>query len=79
VFVPGVFEPVVGEIDRVAVDKALRDMFATYDVVAMWCDPFGWFEEIGEWQAEFGEERVVRSPTSRHSKRAEPYSSLGRW
>jgi hypothetical protein len=32
-FVPGVFEPVDAEIDRVAVEKAVRDMFATYDVV----------------------------------------------
>jgi phage terminase large subunit-like protein len=72
VFVPGVFEPVGGEIDRPAVDKTVRDMFATYDVVAMWCDPFGWFEEIGKWQADFGEERVVKFPTNRHSKWAEP-------
>jgi phage terminase large subunit-like protein len=71
VFVVGVFEPKDGEIDRGAVDAAVRDMFEKYDVQAMWADPFGWIEEIARWQSKYGERRVVKFATNRRSKWAE--------
>jgi phage terminase large subunit-like protein len=74
VFVRGVWEPNGGEIDRRAVDRAVREMFERYDVQALWCDPFGWLEEIARWQADFGERRVVKFWTNRRSKWAESCS-----
>jgi hypothetical protein len=71
VFVLGVWEPEDGAIDRAAVQRCVHAAFDRYDVEAMWCDPFGWFTEIDEWQHKYGERAVVKFATNQRSKWAE--------
>ncbi|QCG77014.1 terminase large subunit, nuclease domain [Gordonia phage Ewald] len=54
-----------GEIPRGEVKVAVAEVFAKWRVARMYCDPQGWYSEIGEWSEEYGEKRVVEWPTNR--------------
>lgn len=64
------------KINRTAVDQALRDMFATWDVGRLDCDPWKWRTEIEAWQAEYGEDRVLFFETNQ-DRRMGP--AVDRW
>lgn len=48
-----------GMIPEDVVDIAVDDLFATYDVWRLYCDPPGWRERIVVWQGKYGKDRVV--------------------
>lgn len=50
------------EIDKEAVDRAVRDTFRTYTVVGFYADVNLWESYISDWAEDFGEELVVKSP-----------------
>ncbi|WP_290723841.1 terminase [Gordonia sp. UBA6683] len=54
-----------GEIPRGEVHVAVAEVFKRWRVARMYCDPQGWYSEIGEWSATHGEKRVVEWPTNR--------------
>ncbi|WP_336791785.1 terminase [Gordonia malaquae] len=54
-----------GEIPRDQVAVAVSEVFERWQVARMYCDPFGWRTEIGEWAAEHGAEKVVEWATNR--------------
>lgn len=54
-----------GEIPRGEVKVAVDEIFSKWRVARMYCDPQGWYSEIGEWAEEHGEKRVVEWPTNR--------------
>ncbi|AON97369.1 terminase large subunit, nuclease domain [Gordonia phage Nyceirae] len=54
-----------GEIPRAEVKVAVAEVFSTWRVARMYCDPHGWYSEIGEWAEEHGEKRVVEWATNR--------------
>lgn len=49
-----------GKVPRLAVAAAVEELFATFDVVRMYCDPPYWATEIDNWAERFGKERVLR-------------------
>lgn len=51
-------------VDRADVRATLRLTFERYRVGRMNCDPWKWQTEIGDWQAEFGEEVVLTLDTN---------------
>lgn len=51
-------------VPRPMVDEALRDLFARFDVVALFCDPFHWRAETDAWAREYGSEVVISFPTN---------------
>jgi hypothetical protein len=59
----GVWEPspVTGEIDRAAVDLAVRNAFGTYDVVGFYADLHPWESYVDAWAEEFGSTLVVKA------------------
>lgn len=54
-----------GKIPRREVDAAVDEMFQRWRVARMYCDPHGWYSEIGAWSARHGEDRVVEWATNR--------------
>ena len=50
------------EIDKEAVDRAVRDTFRTYTVVGFYADVNLWESHISDWAEDFGEGLVVKSP-----------------
>lgn len=65
VFVLGHWQPLKGErVDKQAVHAAVRDAFKRYRVRSMWADPPYWWEDVKEWQAEYGEARVLEVGTN---------------
>ncbi|MGA5635069.1 hypothetical protein [Streptomyces lydicamycinicus] len=54
-----------GQVPRLEVDAAVREIFETYDVVRLYGDPPYWETEIDGWAADFGEKRVLRWYTQR--------------
>lgn len=48
---------------RAGVTLRVRGTFASYRVHRLYCDPAGWWEEIGGWATEFGDKRVREFPT----------------
>ena len=54
------WEVPVGEVDA-----AVADMFKTYDVQRMYCDPAYWQDIVGRWASEFGEKTVIEWWTNR--------------
>lgn len=50
-------------IDRVAVDRAVRDMFAAYDVHYLFADPFKWQDYLDRWAGLFPK-KVIEVPTN---------------
>jgi hypothetical protein len=54
-----------GQVPRLEVDAAMRDLFDRYDVIRAYCDPPYWTSEVAQWQASFGEKRVTEWHTTR--------------
>ncbi|MFB9926315.1 hypothetical protein ACFORO_42520 [Amycolatopsis halotolerans] len=54
-----------GQVPRLEVDAAVRELFARYDVVRMYCDPPYWESEIDAWAESFDAKRVIRWYTRR--------------
>ncbi|MGJ5898559.1 hypothetical protein ACSCBZ_42475 [Streptomyces niveiscabiei] len=54
-----------GQVPRLEVDAAFREMFERYDVVRAYADPPYWTSEVAAWQAAFGEKRVTEWHTNR--------------
>ncbi|MFD8949455.1 hypothetical protein ACFV0B_11430 [Streptomyces xanthophaeus] len=54
-----------GQVPRLEVDAAMREMFDRYEVVRAYCDPPYWTSEVSQWQASFGEKRVTEWHTIR--------------
>lgn len=52
------------------VDAAVRDAFATYNVLRMYCDPPKWEGYISQWAGEFGKDRVIEWWTNRRKPMA---------
>lgn len=48
------------EVDRLAVDRAVRTAMATYQVVGFFCDPAMWESYVDAWSAEFGGQMKVK-------------------
>lgn len=57
-------------VPRGQVDEAVAEAFAVYDVVEMLCDPPYWEREISEWEARYGERRVIPFPTNIRARMA---------
>jgi phage terminase large subunit-like protein len=51
-FVVGSWEPQGETVDPEAIDTAIHEAFARYDVQEMACDPYMWRREIEKWKAE---------------------------
>lgn len=41
------------QVDRPAVHQAVKDAFAGFDVVAMFCTPAGWQDEVNAWEGDY--------------------------
>lgn len=54
-----------GRIPKAAVSEAVIDLFERFDVRRMYCDPPYWGTEIEEWDAQIGDDKVVKWPTYR--------------
>lgn len=54
-----------GQVPRLEVDAAMRELFARYDVRRAYCDPPYWETEIDRWAEDLGERHVIRWYTSR--------------
>ncbi|WP_229401927.1 hypothetical protein [Micromonospora okii] len=50
-------------VDRVAVDRRVRDAFGAYQVVLMYADPYRWQDYLDLWSAAFPD-RVLEFPTN---------------
>lgn len=54
-----------GQIPRGEVHAAVDEVFSTWKVARMYCDPQDWYSEIGDWSLQHGEEHVFEWPTNR--------------
>ncbi len=54
-----------GQVPRLEVQAAIREVFGAFTVIRMYFDPPYWETEGDEWAAEFGEKRVVQFATYR--------------
>ena len=54
-----------GQIPREQVHVAVAHIFSRWQVARMYCDPEGWYSEIGDWSRKYGEKRVVEWATNR--------------
>lgn len=54
-----------GHVPRLEVAAAVDELFETYDVVRMYCDPPYWETEIDGWAEKYGDKRVLRWETYR--------------
>lgn len=54
-----------GQVPRLEVDAAMRELFGRYTVTRAYCDPPYWETEIDGWAADLGERQVIRWYTSR--------------
>jgi hypothetical protein len=54
-----------GQVPRLEVDAAVSELFSTYDVKLMYCDPPYWETEVDTWAERYGERRVIRWLTRR--------------
>jgi hypothetical protein len=54
-----------GTIPRSEVDAAIDEVFSSYSVRRMNCDPKDWQTEIGTWSLRYGDEIVLEWPTYR--------------
>ena len=53
------------EVPVTEVDACLADVFKTYKVERMYCDPAYWQDIVGRWASEFGEKTVIEWWTNR--------------
>jgi phage terminase large subunit-like protein len=67
---PTVWDPAEwgGSIPRGEVHAAVDELFATYDVSRMYCDPHDWMSEIGDWALKYGDNHVFEWPTNSISR-----------
>lgn len=54
-------------VPRHEVDDVVQSAFSRYRVIAMWCDPWLWREEILRWQTTYGADVVLEKDSSRAS------------
>lgn len=54
-----------GEYERSEIHAAVDDVMTRYRVRRMYCDPFYWDTEIGDWAIQYGAERVMEWRTNR--------------
>lgn len=54
-----------GEYERSEIHAAVDEVFHRYKVRRMYCDPFWWETEIGDWAQEYGDEVVMEWRTNR--------------
>ena len=75
---PAIWNPAEwgGDIPRTEVHAAVNEIFATFTVARMYCDPYGWYSEIGDWSIEYGVDRVFEWPTN---KLARMYAEIKRF
>lgn len=52
-----------GKVPRLAVAAAVEELFETFDVLRLYCDPPYWTTEIDEWAEKFGDKCVLRWET----------------
>lgn len=57
-----------GVIPHGQVSVALGELFETYTVVRMYCDPHDWDTDIENWALKHGAERVITWPTNNITK-----------
>jgi hypothetical protein len=64
---PTVWDPAEwgGQVPRLEVDAAMDQLFRTYDVKLMYCDPPYWETEVDQWAERYGDRRVIRWHTRR--------------
>ncbi|MGW5635708.1 hypothetical protein [Streptomyces sp. NPDC003832] len=64
---PTVWDPAEwgGQVPRTEVDAAVDELFRTYDVKLMYCDPPYWETEVDNWADRYGDRRVIRWHTRR--------------
>lgn len=53
------------EVDQLAVDNVMREVFMRWDVWRLYADPPYWEEAVSAWAGKYGEERVVEWWTNR--------------
>lgn len=58
-----------GRIPRLEVHAAVDEIFSTYRVSRLYCDPRDWQTEIEVWAGEHGDEHVIEWDTGRGSSR----------
>lgn len=54
-----------GQVPRLEVDAAVRELYERYDIARGYFDPPYWETEIDQWAEDLGEKRVIRWYTSR--------------
>lgn len=54
-----------GQIPRGEVDAAVDELFTVYNVSRFYCDPSGWYSEIGDWAVRFGQDKVFEWSNAR--------------
>ncbi|MFM6967957.1 MAG: hypothetical protein ACKOWN_03370 [Microbacteriaceae bacterium] len=65
----GIWQPAQGDtVDRVAVDEAVRQAFARFDVWRMHADPPHWQDYLDRWSGDIGDDRIVEFWTNSRSK-----------
>lgn len=52
-------------IPRGEVHAAVDEIFETWAVSRMYCDPQDWYSEIGDWALNYGDEHVLEWPTNK--------------
>jgi hypothetical protein len=64
---PTVWDPAEwgGQVPRLEVDAAVDQLFRTYDVKLMYCDPPYWETEVDKWAERYGDRKVIRWLTRR--------------
>lgn len=75
---PAIWNPAEwgGDIPRSEVHAAVDEIFGTFTVARMYCDPYGWYSEIGDWSVKYGTDRVFEWPTN---KLARMYAEIKRF
>jgi hypothetical protein len=64
---PTIWNPAdyAGRVPRLEVGAAVEELFASFDVVRMYCDPPYWETEVDTWAEKYGDKRVLRWETYR--------------
>lgn len=64
---PCIWDPAAfgGQVPRLEVDAAVRELFARYEIARGYFDPPYWESEIDQWAEDLGEKKVIRWYTSR--------------
>lgn len=57
-----------GQVPRLLVGEAVAELFKTFDVIRMYCDPPYWSTELDDWASKYGEKRVIGWATFRPSQ-----------